>query len=248
MTSVKMKLFLVCGAIFTLVGFVSIVQSQNLTTSKPVGVLTSSGFVPFSDLDAVDSNSSLPQALVATKFTVVQNASTLYVTTIKDAGIPVKGTVNLASGGLFLGTTQERSALDIQIDLNTFNSGLELRDDRVRRFFFNADQEIFKTAHLVVAALPVGSVEKLRSEKKLLNVSVSADFTWHGETQKISGMVDVFFNKNGRLQIKTAKPFAITISEWALAENLEKLKTICGHQMIADTVQVDIDWQFDAVK
>lgn len=248
MKSVKMKLFLTCVAIFVLVGFVERVQSQHLTTSKPVGVLTSSGFVSFSELDAENSDSALSQALAATEFTVALNASTLYVTTVKDAGIPVKATVNLASGGLSLATAEGQPALDLQIDLNTFNSGLELRDDRVRRFFFNADQEAFKTARLVVAALPMGSSEKLKLEKKILNVPVSADFTLRGKTQKISGMVNVFFNKQGRLQIKTAKPFAIKFSELALSENLEKLKVICGHQSIADDVKVDVDWQFDAVK
>lgn len=245
MKSTKVKLFLTCVAIFGFVGFVSIVQSQNLTTSKPVGVLTSSGFMSFSELDAEDSDSVLSQALAATKFVIVPNASTLYVTTVKDAGIPVKATINLASGELSLAG---QGALDVQVDLSTFNSGLELRDSRVRQLLFNADQEGFKTAHLVVTNLPAGSVEKLKSEKKILNVPVSADFTLHGKTQKISGTMTVFFNKKGRLQIKTAKPFAIKISEWALSENLEKLKVICGHQSIEDVVNIDVDWQFEPAK
>jgi hypothetical protein len=199
-------------------------------------------------LDAENSDSVLFQALAAKEFTVALNASTLYVTTIKDAGIPVKATINLASGRLSLAGVSEQPALDLEIDLSTFNSGMELRDGRVRQIFFNADQADFKTAHLVVAALPTGSVEKLKAEKKILNVPVSADFTLHGKTQKISGAVTAFFNKKGRLQIKTAEPFVIKISEWTLSENLEKLKAICGHQIIADEVKVDIDWQFDAVK
>lgn len=180
-------------------------------------------------------------------FTASLNTSILYLTTLKDGGIPVKGSLNIAQGSLDL-SGKSSPALSLTIDLESFDSGLPLRNERVRQIFFNSDKKEFSTAVLTVDSFPADVVKKLRDEKGLTEVIVDGNLDFHGKKQKLSVKLGVSVTPAGRLAVKSVTPVEVKISDWPLADNLKSLMQVCGHQKIDNVVTVDVNVEFDVKK
>lgn len=190
-----------------------------------------------------DMAGKIEAALQADKFTLAPDTSIIYVTAHKDEKVPVKGSLNFTTGGLDLAASAKLAA-SLTVDLESYDSGLPLRNGRVRQLFFNSDKPDFAKATLVIDAIGEEEVKKLRGDQKLEKVPVTGTLTFHGESKSVKAVLDVGYTWGGRLSVKTATPIVFKISEWQLLDNLEAMMAACGHLKVDDVVTLDVTAEF----
>lgn len=190
-----------------------------------------------------EMQAEMETALKAEKFTLIPNTAIIYVTALKDEKVPVKGSLNLTQGSLDL-TASAQPAATLTVDLESYDSGLPLRNERVRKLFFNSDKPDLAQATFTSDGIAVKDVQKLRAELQLAGVAVSGTLSFHGESHKIQTTLDIGYTWGGTLSVKTATPIVFKISTWQLLDNLKAMMAACGHLKIDDGVMLDVTAEF----
>lgn len=186
-----------------------------------------------------------PPARVANSGEVLADLqkSSIRLTVIKDhdTATPVVGTMSLRDGVLSL-SDPGLSFARFSFDLGTFESGIPMRNDRVKLFFFEISAK--DTAELVVRPLPEAALIGLRDKKPVVHATLEGELTLHGRTAKVPLPVDAGIDARGVLWIKTSKPAEVKISDFGLTENAKRLMSICMHDSIDDIVRVEASLEF----
>lgn len=177
-------------------------------------------------------------ALSKGQFQVSTMTSAVQASVVKDAGVVVKGVFKFGAGTLDLNSTT--SFLDVGIDVASFSSGQSVRDERVSRIFFETEQEIFKSARFQTATLSADLIAKLKTERKLDQITLTGSLSLHGATIPVTAVLNVNFDESGVLVVTTAQPIKIKISELSMNDQLSRLKATCGHQVVNDEVVLDV--------
>jgi hypothetical protein len=164
----------------------------------------------------------------------------------KDSKSPVVGKLALSDGAVSLSSPTPSAR--ISVDLDTFDSGVPIRNERVRNIFFETSGIGWDTMEIVVPAIPPAVVSALRSEHHAEQVKLDATLRVHGRTVMSVLTVDATYADDGRLTVKTSTPAQLKISDFALADNLHRLSAICMHDSIDDVVLVEATLEFAAPK
>jgi hypothetical protein len=162
----------------------------------------------------------------------------------RDVANPVVGTILLRDGRLTLGGPSPGARLTM--DLLTFDSRIPLRNERVKKFFFETQSAGWDTLELTLARLPDAALASLRDTKRATHVKVDGEVKVHGGAAKITATVDAAYEADGALTVKTAAPFDLKISDLGLADNLRRLSALCMHDSIDDVVKVEVSLRFPA--
>lgn len=172
------------------------------------------------------------------RFKVARLYSLIKVTLIKDENIPVKGTFHLKSGEL------DDRKLELRADLFSWDSGLDLRDERVRQIFFKApkeNQDFLK----ITATNFTHDMKNLREKKQLNHLKIALDITLNQKTvTKTAEVFAMFDETKGRLQVMSLQPVSLKISEFFLSDRLKELMEVCEHKIMGDEVAVDFKIEF----
>lgn len=133
-------------------------------------------------------------------------------------------TGNLSDTGLFT----------VEIDLESVNTNIEIRDQRMREFLFNVVD--FPTATLsaqvdptVVAALAAGQSQ---------TATVDAELSLHGQKQTLAIEVMISKLSDNTLMLVSAKPLVLNVSAFDLVQGVEKLRELAGLPSISHAVPV----------
>jgi polyisoprenoid-binding protein YceI len=224
--------------LLVLLGFTGFFSGCKGAENAPQG-----GGSPPVEKNLADSVEALQKALTADRFTLALDSSIIYVTARKDEKVPVKGSLNFGSGMLDL-SAGAKPAATLSVDLESYDSGLAIRNERVRKLFFNSDQLGFAKATLTIDTILAEAVQKLRADQKLEKTPVTGTLTFHGESKSIKASLDLTYTWGGRLVVRSAEPLQFKISDWALAENLKTRMTACGHQKVDDVVMFEVNAEF----
>ena len=130
--------------------------------------------------------------------------SSIKLTIVKDhdATTPVVATMALRDGVLALGEPALSSGR-ISFDLGTFESGVPMRNERVKQFFFETSAK--DTAELVMRPLPESALVGLRDKKPVLHAKLDGDLTLHQRTARVLLAVDLGVLPTGTIWVKTTK-------------------------------------------
>lgn len=132
------------------------------------------------------------------------------------------------------GSLSESGAFTVDIDLESVNTNIDIRDQRMREFLFNVVE--FPAASLsaqvdpkLVADLSIGMSQ---------TATVDAKLTLHGQTQKLS--IDVMLTKlsDTTLMLVSAKPLVLNVSDFELVQGVEKLRELAGLPSISHAVPI----------
>lgn len=196
--------------------------------------------------DTATKTVSPDEVLKNDKFQVYKPTSVIYLTTIKDSAIPVKASLGFAEGTLQLASAD--AFLALTVDLESFDSGLPLRNDRVRKIFFNSDKKEMSQAIFKIAALPGDALAKLKADKELKDYSLEGELDFHGVKKNITAKLNASITPAGRIAVKSVQPLEIKISDFSLSENLKSMIQVCGHLGIDDLVKLDVAVEFEVKK
>lgn len=181
-----------------------------------------------------------PTAPGETRVDVAKSKLSLSMIKDRDLKSPVTATMGVRDGAVSLDTGKAR----LSIDLDTFDSAIPLRNERVRGIFFETSGVGWDTVELSIAKIPDDVLATLR-DKKRVSATLDADVKLHGKTVKIALPVDASY-MGTTLLVKSAQAVEIKVSDFGLTDNLKHLSSICMHDSIDDVVKVDVALEFPA--
>ena len=147
--------------------------------------------------------------------------STLNITSVKNDRLAelfaferVSGTINDASG-----------KASIEITLDSIDSGIEIRDERMRKYLFNTED------------IDLKGLKSLKPGEQR-EVELKGELAMSGHTVPISFQTQVTRLNGGALGVATVAPGFIDLTRYKMAPGIEKLRSLAGLDNISLAVPV----------
>lgn len=222
----------------------SVALSSSSRSSSSVAVVPSSSSVAAVSSAAVSSvvassSSSRANSSVATTAAWTLNTTDSYlnfVTTKNTHNVEVHNFTSLS------GDISAANVATLTIDLSTVNTGVALRDQRMRDLLF--DVVNFPTATVTVA-VPSTLISGLAVGQSA-TTDISASLNLHGVTGAITTKVSVQKLSANRVLVQSLSPILVKAGDYALTDGVEALRAAVGIASISVAVPVDFALVFDA--
>ncbi|KEQ19735.1 YceI family protein [Endozoicomonas numazuensis] len=132
------------------------------------------------------------------------------------------------------GTITNKGQAQISIDLSTIDTGIAIRDERMKTLLFEIAQfpEAVITAELeqkLVSNIQPGMVRHIEAP-----ISLSL----HGKVLEMTAVMLVSYLNNKTVLVSSAQPLIINASPFELLAGVEKLKAVAGLTSISPAVPV----------
>ncbi|ROS00013.1 polyisoprenoid-binding protein YceI [Sinobacterium caligoides] len=139
------------------------------------------------------------------------------------------------------GSIDSVGRLVIEIDLNSVDTGIVIRDERVRKYLFETDR--FKKATLQ-AQLPQEALLLKKGED--IDLSVISTLDLHGFKVQVPIEVVLFKQQNGAFRALTKRPIWLSVEDFGLLGGVDVLKSLARLSSIDLAVPVSFDVLFVA--
>jgi YceI-like domain len=159
----------------------------------------------------------------------------------RDTANPVIARFSLRDGAVSLGSP---GSAKLSVDLDTVESSIPVRNERLRNIFFETSALGWDTAEIAVPALGAEVVRALGDKRRVDATKLQGTLKVHGHTAPITMLVEARYADDGRLSVRTTAPVEVKISDLGLTDNLHRLSSICMHDSIDDLVKVDVALEF----
>lgn len=130
----------------------------------------------------------------------------------------------------------------LTIDLNSVNTGVALRDQRIRDLLFQTST--YPTATVTVA-LPSTLLSSLVIGQAAAT-DITANLNLHGVTGVITTKVAVQKLSSSRILVQNLAPVLVKAGDYSLTDGVEALRAAVGIASISVAVPVDFALVFDA--
>lgn len=140
------------------------------------------------------------------------------------------------------GGVDETGELEITIDLASVDTGIEIRDDRMREMLF--DTASFSVARLNTS-VDMGLLSELAPGESS-TASVGGELSLHGHTVSLTFDVLITRTSASGLLVVSERPVVISAAQFGLAEGVESLREIAGLPSISVAVPVSFVLLFNA--
>jgi len=132
------------------------------------------------------------------------------------------------------GSLSDSGLFTVDIDLESVNTNIEIRDQRMREFLF--DVVDFPVATLSAKVDPAVIAELEIGMSRLANID--AELSLHGQNQTLPIDVVVTRLSDSKLMLVSAKPLILNVSDFELVQGVEKLRELAGLPSISHAVPV----------
>ncbi|PUA26961.1 MAG: hypothetical protein B0W54_21410 [Cellvibrio sp. 79] len=207
-------------------------SSSSLASSS----ISSSSIVASSSSSSLVSSSSSSSA-ISNAWTLDAAASYLNFVTTKNTHVVEVHNFTQLSGGI-----NSAGVATLAIDLATVNTGIALRDQRMRDLLFQVST--FPTA-TVSLTLPTGLIANL-AVGTTSEINITANLDLHGATQPVATRVSVQKLTDSRVLVQNITPVLISAPDYGLTEGVEALRAAVGIASISKAVPVDFTLVYDA--
>jgi polyisoprenoid-binding protein YceI len=132
------------------------------------------------------------------------------------------------------GKVSPKGLAEVEVELDSVNSGIPLRDERMRKELF--DTKTFPEA-LITTQIDLGPINDLASGAQLeLRLPVTVNL--HGKTHEYNAELLATRLDDRRFQVVTLEPLVINAADFDLAPGLESLRKVAGLSAISLSVPV----------
>jgi polyisoprenoid-binding protein YceI len=132
------------------------------------------------------------------------------------------------------GSLSDSGLFSADIDLESVNTNIEIRDQRMREFLF--DVVDFPTANLSAQVDPALVTALATGQSK--TATVDAELSLHGQKQTLAIEVMISKLSDNTLMLVSAKPLVLNVSAFDLVQGVEKLRELAGLPSISHAVPV----------
>jgi len=140
------------------------------------------------------------------------------------------------------GNVDDTGNIGISINLASVDTGIEIRDDRMREMLF--DTESYASAE-ITAQVNTTMLDELAAGHSQ-SMAVEGELALHGQSIPMTFEVVVARMGNGDLLVMSQKPVVVNASLFNLADGVEALREIAGLPSISAAVPVSFVLSFDA--
>lgn len=140
------------------------------------------------------------------------------------------------------GNVDDTGNIGISINLSSVDTGIEIRDDRMREMLF--DTESYASAE-ITAQVNMTMLEELAAGNSK-SMAVEGELALHGQSIPMTFEVVVARMGNGDLLVMSQKPVVVNAPLFNLADGVEALREIAGLPSISAAVPVSFVLAFDA--
>jgi polyisoprenoid-binding protein YceI len=186
----------------------------------------------------------LPLALAATLFAGTSWAQ--WVLDGADSGVNFVSIKNATvaevhSFGSLQGSISDAGAIEVQIDLGSVTTGIEIRDERMREMLFETTR--FPTATVTATVSP--DILDAVTSGGALTTELPVTLSLHGMEKSLTITVRAVGQANGSLQVFTPGPVLVNATDFGLGAGVVALQEIAGLQSISTAVPVSVHLAFD---
>lgn len=139
------------------------------------------------------------------------------------------------------GTVAEDGAVEVAIDLGSVNTGIDIRNERMREVLFNVGQ--FPVAR-IAATVPLNNLEEMAVGDSAVR-DVTARLSMGGETNDLSTPLMITRLGEGRVMVQPLQLLMVQADDYALGEGVRKLREIAGLEHISHAVPATFTLFFD---
>lgn len=164
-------------------------------------------------------------------------ASTLSFVSTKNASISEVNTFTNLSGEV-----KKNGATTLKISLNSVETNISIRNDRMKQFLFETDR--FKEA-VIETTVDLSKVDALLPGSSI-DMAVKASLSMHGVTEDVDAKLRVIKLQNDGIAVSTVEPIIISTGLFGFQPGLDKLKEIAKLDSITTTVPVSLNLKFDS--
>ncbi len=207
------------------------VSSSSLPSTSASSMPSSSSATSTS---SAASASSLPQA---STWSLNPSASYLNFVTTKNTHV-----IEAHSFGEISGAISDGGIATLTINLSSVNTGIALRDQRMRDLLFEVVS--FPNA-TVTLAVPNGLLTNL-AVGSTSEIDVTATLNLHGVDQPLATRVSVQKLTNNRVLVQNLTPVLVSAADYDLSNGVEALRAAVAIASISKAVPVDFTLVFDA--
>jgi polyisoprenoid-binding protein YceI len=210
-------------------------------SSTPSSIASSSRSSTPSSI-ASSSSSSTPSS--ASSSSLAAGSWTLNATDSYLNFVTTKNTHNVEvhTFGTLSGDINAAGVATLTIDLNTVNTGVALRDQRMRDLLF--ETVTYPTATVTVS-VPAGVISGLAVGEASQN-DITASLNLHGVSANITTRVSVQKLSSSRILVQSLAPVLTKADTYSLANGVEALRAAVNIASINASVPVDFALVFDA--
>ncbi|WP_460140080.1 YceI family protein [Pseudomonas sp. S2_E01] len=132
------------------------------------------------------------------------------------------------------GKVSPKGVAEVEVELDSINSGIPLRDERMRKDLFEIER--FPEA-LISAQIDLGPINDLANGAQLeLRLPVTVNV--HGKQHQYNAELLATRLDDRRFQVVTLEPLVINAADFDLAPGLESLRKVAGLSAISLSVPV----------
>lgn len=139
-----------------------------------------------------------------------------------------------------VGFVSEDGNVQVAIDLDSVDTLIEIRDERLRELLFETAK--FPAAKLHAKILP--EVVSAAAQGGLITAEIPVTLEMHGHKQTLNVNVVVIGEGNRRMRVLSAKPILVNAADFGLTGGVAALQKIAGLQSIAGVVPVSLQLLF----
>ena len=140
------------------------------------------------------------------------------------------------------GGVDDDGNVTISIDLDSVDTAIPIRDERMREMLFETGQYPSATLAAVVDMATVGALQPGMSTM----ITSEAQLMVHGATVSLTAEMTVARLNDSRLIVASRKPVIVNASQVDLLEGVERLREVAGLPTISPAVPVTFVLAFDA--
>lgn len=131
--------------------------------------------------------------------------------------------------------------VSVSIDLESVNTAIEIRDERMRGMLF--ETEDYPTATLA-ASVDAEAIEALEVGETV-TMPVEGELMLHGTTTSVTVEASIARLADDRILVSSYKPLVINAGQVGLAAGVEKLREVAGLPSISPAVPVSFVLVFE---
>lgn len=142
--------------------------------------------------------------------------------------------------GTLSGGVDDRGQVNISIALASVDTGIELRDERMRGMLFDTEKYSAASVSATVDADAIAAM----SPGESIDMVIEGNLDLHGESRPLTMDVVVTRSGDNRLLVVSKKPIVVNAPEFNLGNGVEALREIAGLPSISLAVPVSFVLSF----
>jgi polyisoprenoid-binding protein YceI len=224
----------------------SSVSSSSRSSSSVSSSLSSSSRSSSSVSSSLSSSSrSSSSSSSASVSSIASNAAWTLNTTDSYLNFVTTKNTHVVEAHNFTGISADISTSNVAtltIDLNTGNTGVALRDQRLRELLFETGTYPTATVTVSVPSTLISGLAVGQSTQ----ASISGTLNLHGVTGTVTATVSVQKLSNSKVIVQSLAPVLVKAGDYSLTAGVEALRAAVGIASISVAVPVDFVLVFDA--